>query len=109
MLVAAGGAGGAGLRWAVVEATDAAGRFPWVTLLINVAGCLLLGLLRQRGASAKALLGTGFAGGLTTFSTLSVEVAGLLDDGHGSVALSYVVASLVAGVGAVLVGRRLSW
>ena len=109
MLVAAGGAAGAGARWAVVELIDASGRFPWVTLLINVAGCFLLGLLRQGGPSAKALLGTGVAGGLTTFSTLAVELAGLLDDGQGSIAVAYVAASLGFGVAAVFVGRRSSW
>jgi len=106
-LVAVGGAVGASLRWAVLATIGISGGFPWWTLVVNVVGCLGLGLLVRAERSAGLGLGTGLCGGLTTFSTFSVEVAELLDQGRAVVAAGYVGASLVLGLAAVLAGRWL--
>ncbi len=70
LLVAAGGAAGALLRWGVSRAVP--GRT--ATLAVNLAGSLLLGLLLHAGPSMAALVGIGFCGALTTFSTYALEV-----------------------------------
>ena len=106
MLVAAGGVAGAGLRWAVLTTLVEGGAFPWATLLANVVGCLVVGLLAGAAGSTRALLGIGFAGGLTTFSTFTVETALLLDDVRPGMAVAYVTASVLSGVAAVVGGRR---
>ncbi len=56
--------------------------FPWATVLINITGSFLLGLLVGLGAGDRwqQIAGTGFLGGYTTFSTASLETAGLLLD-----------------------------
>jgi fluoride exporter len=111
--IAAGGALGAGARWAVIEASGGH-RFPWPVLAVNVAGSLLLGLLLAGEPAHPRLrialhdLGAiGFCGGLTTFSTFAVEVVDLVDRGDAGVAALYAVSSLVGAIVAVLVGAAL--
>jgi CrcB protein len=74
LLVALGAAVGAPLRYLVATTLDQE-RFPRGTLLVNVVGSFLLGLLVEAGATGHglALLGTGFCGGFTTYSALSVQ------------------------------------
>ena len=105
----AGGFAGAVLR-ALVEdwiPHDPA-RWPWATFWINIAGALLLGWLVTRlqerlplSAYRRPLLGTGFCGALTTFSTMQVELLNMLDAGHAGLALGYAAASIVVGFAAV--------
>ena len=73
LLVALGAAVGAPLRHLVGHHLD--GRMPWGILLVNVAGSFLLGVFSALAlsGSAMALLGTGFCGGLTTYSTFAVQ------------------------------------
>ena len=73
LLVAAGAGLGALLRFWVAHHLD--GRTPWGTLLVNVAGSFVLGLVvgAQPSPGALALLGTGFCGGLTTYSAFAVQ------------------------------------
>jgi CrcB protein len=106
ILVAGGGVAGAGVRWAVLTTLVEGGAFPWATLLVNVVGCLAVGLLAGAAQGTRALLGIGFAGGLTTFSTFTVEAALLLDDVRPGLALAYVTASVLSGAAAVVTGRR---
>lgn len=91
-----------------------AGAWPLATQLANLAGAFLLGyvaaLLRDRGMAAELrlrLLGTGFCGALTTFSTLQLELLTMLDDGAHELAAAYVLVSLGAGLAAVAAGRAL--
>jgi fluoride exporter len=79
--------------------------FPWPTLVVNLSGALLLGLVSGLALHGSALLiaGTGLLGAYTTFSTLIVETTNLP---HRLAAL-YVVVSVVLGVLAVLLGRWL--
>ena len=115
-LVALGGALGTLARYGAVElAPIAPGTFPTTTLLINVLGSLALGLLlgmiertRPRDVTLRPLLGIGVLGGFTTFSTFSVETVQLVRAHHTLVALAYVAASLALGLGAAILGARLT-
>jgi CrcB protein len=107
-LIALGGMVGALLRYGVVEAWHTSD-FPWPTLLVNVVGSGLLGLVTVRTIPIRMqrLIAVGFCGGLTTFSTLSLEVVRLLDDGDGGLAVIYVVASVALGLAAFVAARTL--
>ena len=121
LAVAVGGAVGASCRWALGTglATSSPGEiaWPWATLTANVVGCLLLGIVVARLPFASSHtrvtvwrdgLGTGFCGGLTTFSTFSVEAAGMLRAHRAGLAAAYLLASLVTGYAAFTVARRLA-
>lgn len=114
-----GGAGGTLVRAALEAAAPAAtGGMPWTTLVINVVGSLLLGLLLESltrtGAdegwrrTARLGLGTGVLGGFTTYSTFAVETVGRLTPQTLVVGLSYAVGSVVLGVAVAAVGYRLA-
>ncbi|HSE07510.1 MAG TPA: CrcB family protein [Nocardioidaceae bacterium] len=74
LLVAAGAAVGAPLRYLAAHVLD--GRLHWGTILVNLVGSFLLGLLSASALSGDtmALLGTGFCGALTTYSAFAVQV-----------------------------------
>ena len=80
--------------------------FPWGTFTVNIAGCLLLGGLTGAALPEPwiALLGTGFCGALTTYSTFSYEVLRLVEQKAYFYATMNVVVSVVAGLGAALLG-----
>lgn len=105
LLVAAGGAAGAAMRWAVGETiTPPDSGFPWHTFLVNVVGCALIGLAARRIGRGTDLwygLVTGVLGGLTTFSAFAEETRALLANGYGLTAAAYVGASVIVGVVAV--------
>jgi CrcB protein len=102
LAVAIGGVAGTLLRAAVAEALPpSATGFPWAILLVNLVGCAIVGFVivaaLERvapGRYFRPLVGTGFCGGLTTFSTFVVEVDLLLRAGHVATATGYVAASL---------------
>jgi CrcB protein len=116
--ILAGGAVGALTRGGVAEALPHhGGSWPWTTFVVNLAGALVLGWSTTRLAERVAptrywrlLLGTGFCGALTTFSTFQIETIGLAKDGHPGVAVAYAAASLTLGmacaIGGTLVARR---
>ncbi|MEZ5186915.1 MAG: fluoride efflux transporter CrcB [Candidatus Nanopelagicales bacterium] len=107
-LVMLGAAFGAPSRWLldrfVASRHDSV--FPWGTFTINVLGSLLLGVVLGAETAHEwvALIGTGFCGGFTTFSTFGFETVRLIEDGADAVALLNVGASLVAGLLAAFVG-----
>jgi fluoride exporter len=81
------------------------GRWPWPTFIVNIAGAFLLGYFTTRllerlpvSSYRRPLLGTGLCGGLTTFSTMQVEIVRMLEHGHYGLAASYVVVSVVVGL-----------
>ncbi|MCL8251520.1 CrcB family protein [Aeromicrobium fastidiosum] len=84
-------------------------RLPWSTLLINVTGSFALGLLVGVGADDtwRTILGTGFLGGYTTFSTASVETAHLLLDRRHAAAAVNAVVMLTVSVAAAAGGYAL--
>lgn len=117
LAVAIGGAAGAVCRFCVSllmlrwHGTAA----PLGTLLVNVAGCFFIGalmpwLLRDSVPTVyRALLVTGFCGGLTTFSTFGYEALWLARPADRSdLAVAYIFANLTLGLGAVWMGERLA-
>jgi len=111
--VAAGGAVGAVARYMVTSAVPRllGHGFPWGTLVVNVVGSLLMGLLidilaRRWSApvEARVFLVTGCLGAFTTFSTFSLDVVTLYERGALLPAALYVVGSVVAGVAALFAG-----
>jgi CrcB protein len=110
--VALGAAVGAPLRYLMdrwVQARHGSG-FPWGTLTVNVAGSLLLGFLTglPAGHAVSAVLGTGFCGALTTYSTFSYETLRLTQDGRRRYAAANVLLSLTAGLAAAYLGVRVA-
>lgn len=108
LLVALGAAIGAPLRYLVDRAVQARhdSVFPWGTFAVNVSGSFLLGFLAALPAEGTlmALVGTGFCGALTTYSTFSYETLRLIEKGARFYAVANVVASLIAGLGAAYCG-----
>jgi CrcB protein len=108
LLVALGAAVGAPLRYLTDRAVQSRhdSVFPWGTLTVNVVGSLLLGFLAglPTNPAVAALVGTGFCGALTTYSTFSYETLHLARGSHRFYALVYVLASVVAGFGAASLG-----
>lgn len=120
LLIALGGAAGAITRYLLDSwiAQRAGGAFPWGTLVVNVSGSLILGLLFalaiERGvlpASSRGLLLIGFIGAYTTFSTLMLESWRLIEDGALVLGLLNLVGSsaigMVALVTGLMIGRAL--
>lgn len=84
-------------------------RFPWSTLLINVGGSFLLGLLAgAAGHDLLAVAGAGFAGGFTTLSTWAWETLLLAEQGRARAALANVALSFGAGLLAAAAGLALA-
>ena len=117
LAVALGGAAGSVLRyWMGLALLGASRGFPVNTLLINVAGSLVLGAVLAfvpvANVPARLLLGTGFCGGFTTFSTFSGEIVALAERGQPGRAAAYAAGSVALGVAAMLgglhVGRALA-
>ncbi|MGC5663926.1 fluoride efflux transporter CrcB [Micromonospora sp. WMMD723] len=112
LLIALGAALGAPLRYLTDRAVQArhGSRFPWGTLTVNVAGSLLLGVVTgvPAGPAVTALVGTGFCGALTTWSTFGYETVQLARAGDRRPALANVLVSVVAGLGAATLGFALA-
>lgn len=112
LAVAAGGLVGAPARFLIDRAVNgrAESELPWGTFVVNVSGSLLLGLLSGLSlaghlpVTAKALLGTGFCGAYTTFSTFTFETVGQLEDGRVLEAAGNALVSLTVGLAAAAAG-----
>lgn len=116
LIVAAGGAIGAALRYVSNNASAwlLGTAFPWGTFLINVAGSLAMGLLAgwlaRRGAQGTELrlfLATGVLGGFTTFSAFSLDFATVWQRGEHVQAMAYAAGSVVLSLAAVFAGLAL--
>jgi fluoride exporter len=119
LAAALGGALGALARWGVAEALPSSpAGWPWATLLVNLTGCALIGLLLvvlqarfPRHPWLRPFLATGVLGGYTTFSTFTVDAVRLVEDGAVGVAVGYLAASVLGGllavVGGLAIGRAL--
>jgi CrcB protein len=80
--------------------------FPFGTLVVNILGSLVLGVLHGAGVTGDALLltGTALLGSFTTFSTWMVETESLREGGEARLAVANVLGSLALGLGAVALG-----
>ena len=116
-LIAIFGAVGTLLRYGIQGFTQVrtGGTFPWGTLLINLTGCFLLGLIGQMTLNRMMLspdwrmaITVGFFGGYTTFSSFGWETAKMLEGGEWLPATGYVAASVVIGLLLSVVGIRLA-
>ncbi|MFP7255664.1 fluoride efflux transporter CrcB [Terribacillus goriensis] len=116
LAIGCGGSIGALLRYLIGSLVPQAGNFPTGTLCINMIGCFAMGYMTNfvkrryfadKPALAKALT-TGMIGAFTTFSTVSLETALLIQDGMTHIGLVYLVCSTTGGIAALLIGLRLS-
>lgn len=117
MLIAVFGAAGTLARYGLqgLVQVRAESTFPYGTLLINLTGCFLLGLIGQFTlnrmvipADWRIAVAVGFFGGYTTFSSFGWETAKMLEDGEWLRASAYVVASVLAGIFLSVAGIRLA-
>lgn len=112
LLVLLGGAVGAPTRYLTDVVVQSRHRsvLPWGTVTVNVVGSFVLGLVAGLASSghlaswALTLVGTGFCGALTTFSTFSYETVRLAHEGRWRAAAANVVISLALGLAAVVLG-----
>lgn len=114
ILVGAGGAAGSSLRFVLshlIQSQSTSG-FPFGTLLVNLVGCYIIGILIGTSIHAPAkmndntrlLLATGFCGGFTTFSAFSAESMALIDKSEFGLAVTYIAASVILGLSATFLG-----
>jgi CrcB protein len=112
---------GAGLGGALRHAVNVAAArllgygFPWATLIVNVVGSLLMGVLAgwlalkagEAWASMRLFFATGILGGFTTFSAFSLDAMVLWERGQPGLAAAYIVASVVLSIGGLVAGLAL--
>ena len=112
-MIALGGALGAIARYQVTELVQARMPlgFPWGTFVVNITGCLLLGvvatLLSERlvvDTNLRYLIPIGFIGAYTTFSTFEIETFRAISAGAWGIGGLYVVGSVLAGYAALWLG-----
>ena len=111
--VALGGGIGACLRYLIgLIPLKEPFTFPVKTLVINLLGCFVIGLIaalavKNSSLSPKTVLfiKTGLCGGFTTFSTFALETEALIKTGHIGLAVLYIVLSVVVGVGMAFAGQ----
>ncbi|SFY34326.1 fluoride efflux transporter CrcB [Streptomyces atratus] len=121
-VVALGGATGACARYgATLIWPTAPGGFPWTTLIVNVAGCAVIGVFMvvisevwPAHRLVRPFFGTGVLGGFTTFSTYAVDIQRLVDGGRVRAGLGYLGLTLFAALAAVwsavwATRRALAW
>lgn len=119
LLAAAGGALGAAARHGVgVTVMRLAGpmmTLPWATLIVNIVGSFLMGVLIETLAQRytgtpelRTFLATGILGGFTTFSTFSLDTIALINGKHHALAAVYVASSVSLSIFALAIGLMLT-
>jgi len=117
LIVGLGGGAGSMLRYAVqkIFTSQSAAAFPTGTLVVNISGCFLIGILWGIASRSlawneemKLLLMTGFCGGFTTFSAFTLEGIGLLKENKTALFIIYFSASVIGGLLATFVGIRIA-
>lgn len=114
LIVAAGGAVGAVLRYSIsgFSRNFIGDSFPYGTLLVNIIGCLILGILGGYGiaklpGTAQLFVITGLLGSLTTFSTFGWESTQLMLDSKPLLAVANIASNMIIGIGAAIAGYQL--
>ncbi|WP_380785185.1 fluoride efflux transporter CrcB [Sphingomonas sp. R86521] len=117
LYVMLGGAFGSGARYLTGRATLSlfGPDFPYGTLAVNLIGGLLMGALvgalaraANGGETWRLLLGVGVLGGFTTFSSFSLDAVTLIERGQLTVALGYVLVSVIGSIAALFAGLALT-
>ncbi|MBR0299128.1 MAG: fluoride efflux transporter CrcB [Bacteroidales bacterium] len=116
LVVGSGSFVGGALRYLISLAMKGVSKgFPWATLVVNVTGCLLIGLLwgwlsrtSQMESNLALFLTVGLCGGFTTFSTFSKEALTLLQGGNVWGFVGYVAVSVVVGILFVALGYMIT-
>jgi len=114
ILVGLGGFAGATARWGLstaIKSTLDVAAFPYPTFIINLLGCLTIGIaysLLEHNEALKLLLVVGFLGGFTTFSTFGLEIFSLIRLQSVTTAALYAGLSTILGVLLVWAGYRLT-
>ena len=117
LLVGLGGGAGSMLRYCCQKwfSTGAVSSFPLGTFLVNITGCLLIGILYGMAAkndwldeTLRLLLMTGFCGGFTTFSAFTLEGNHLLKEDKTGLFFLYAAGSVIIGLAATYAGIRLT-
>ena len=112
LLVGLGGAAGSMLRFACQRFANVPA-FPYGTLLINITGCFLIGLLwgffqkHSVQETWKLILMTGFCGGFTTFSAFTYEGVQMLDNNKWLLFILYTGSSVIGGLFATFIGYKI--
>jgi CrcB protein len=113
LAICLGGAVGTGARYLLSEwaASSFGTAFPWGTFLVNAIGSFLLAVIVYAGVEASVIsptmrmaLGAGVMGGFTTYSAFSLETMLYLEGGSPGMAMLYVGATVVVGLGACMAG-----
>ncbi|MCZ4117971.1 fluoride efflux transporter CrcB [Streptomyces sp. H39-S7] len=115
-VIALGGAAGACARYgAALLWPTPAGAFPWTTLLVNTAGCAVMGVFMVLISEVwtvhplvRPFFGTGVLGGFTTFSTYAVDIRDLLERGEAATGLAYLAGTALAALAAVWTGATVT-
>ena len=115
ILVFLGGGLGSALRyWIGRYLNTAEYQFPYGTFLVNVVGCLLIGLIlgftfKPHSLSNNFIIfvAVGFCGGFTTFSAFSLDSLRLIEQGEGLIALSNIFANVVVGLISAFIGMSI--
>jgi CrcB protein len=106
LLVFLGGGVGSVMRYliSVYIPHDTKG-FPWNTFIANMLACVIIGCVMgasmnvfQKHSHAVLLLTTGLCGGMSTFSTYSIETIKMFQSGHYFMAIIYIMSSLILGL-----------
>lgn len=110
-----GGAFGAACRYAISVglSNPGSGGFPWATFIVNMLGCLLIGLVWRwliedtTSSILLPLIVTGFLGGFTTFSTFGLESFILWKSGETATLMVYIMLSNILGFAFVVTGNKI--